>query len=330
MEVPIDTGKMEVPTDTELPSATATSEDEIFQSDDDEDDLLERAIRASSEDSLQELDPRLPYKRMAYSEFFTKDSRKWDDEDVPDGRFSDAWNKIKLGPTIGTRRKPRLVFVDGLPGAGTTRVAHLLSFRLNDIMSESLKQAPKEYIDLCRIINDHRNRDNKALFKNMPNLTNHPYYDRIENYLGWKILALLEFYKKREKTVHPDAMFTVCDTSPFWIAESLLSDAKYREYLVKEQSSIIDCLLWGLITYLASNYTIFRVFVHRPYPTLVKNRVCPNRVCGYTNETTEYDEKNLKSFKAVNKLAHPVIHYYNGTVDEEDVEVIVDELLKYI
>jgi len=314
---------MEAP--TELPS----DQDEIYQSDDD--DLLEQAIRASGEDSLQEeLDQRLPYKRMPYSEFFLpKDMRKWDAEDVPDGRFSDTWNKIKLGPAIGTRRKPRLVFVDGLPGAGTTRVAHLLSFRLNDSSSESLKQAPKEYIDLCRIINDHRTRDNKAIFKNMPNLTNHPYYDRIENYLGWKILALLEFYKKREKTVHPDAMFTVCDTSPFWIAESLLSDAKYREYLVKEQSSIIDCLLWGLITYLASNYTIFRVFVHRSYPTLVKNRVCPNRVCGYTNETTTYDEKNLKSFKAVNKLAHPVIHYYNDTGDD-DVELIVDELLKYI
>lgn len=201
-------------------------------------------------------------------------------------------------------RKLKLIFIDGEPGAGTTKVCSLLNQQLN-FVHEPVHEAPASYIDLPRLVRTKLEKIKNNPLDALPACTyEHPYYTSPNYFVGWDILKLVDGYKKREQNVNPRSDYTVCDTSPFFILESLLPDAMEKNYIVQEVNELIVKAIWGLIAWLTNTYAIYRVWVERDPSTTIAKKVQSTRIGGYTTETSGY---RVFKFQGLNKLAHPDI-----------------------
>lgn len=211
--------------------------------------------------------------------------------------------------------KPKLIFVDGEPGAGTTKFCSDLNNRLNADLrdlnmegTETLHAAPTEdYLDLPRLV--WAKADKKNPLESLSTDYIHPYFTDPSNYVGWHILKLVGVYKKREQSVDRKGGYTICDTSPFFLLESLLVDAMDKNYIEQNVGDLLIKAIWGLIAYLSNTYDMYRVWVNRTKPALMSERIEPSRLGGYTTETSGH--RNFK-FQALNKLAHPKVLVYEG------------------
>lgn len=226
------------------------------------------------------------------------------------------------------KSKPKLIFVDGEPGAGTTKFCSDLNYLLNNDLRdisiegiETLHAAPTEdYLDLPRLV--WAKKEKKKPLESLSTDYTHPYFTDPSNYVGWHILKLVGVYKKREQTVHRKRGYTICDTSPFFLLESLLVDAMDKNYIEQNVGDLLIKAVWGLIAYLSTTYDMYRVWVNRTKPALMSERIEPSRLGGYTTETSGH--RNFK-FQALNKLAHTKVLVYDG---EDAMDSLVQFFVK--
>jgi hypothetical protein len=234
----------------------------------------------------------------------------------------------RIKTVIGRRpdKRPVLLYIDGEPGAGTSTLAYKLACRMNAVTEDGYHKGPPGYVDLYRLVVNHKASQEATIISKLPSASTHPYYSDPCHYVGWSILSLLEFYKRREKELNAQASVTVCDTSPFYLLESLVPDAKKKGYLVRDQSRMIHIQIWALLTWITSQYRVFRVFVNRPFPEKIIERVRRERRGGYTDEVIEPPEFNRwpRQFTGLLRLEHPAMIHFLNDGEYGDIEEIVN------